>query len=709
MGKNLLFAFLGVAIIVTFILLVLQEGGREWKAYQRDFRNMAVEIIGQQIRKTSDNNEGGRQRLKRSLADESAWTVEIQQIYLKDLDVIDRCTTCHLGINDQRWSEAPQPFTSHTRPVLSLHSPSKFGCTVCHLGQGLATTTKDAHGQSANWGNPLLPPDYIEASCSKCHANLTFREAPVLDRGKYLVARMGCLGCHQAKGFSGGEKIGPRLDWIKFKTEPEWISRFLKEPKSYSKETRMPDFKLKEDEIQQIREFLLSLAEKNGGNYRAKLPQVDPLDFSPEEMEKGKQLVKELACTTCHTIKGIEETGFFQHDKPGPDLSKVGSKLKADWLQLYLKDPSVYQPGSRMPTYRLEDKEIREVSLFLLSLKEGDKGELSEVNNKERLAVFSQTLAIDQKKAEQGKLLVSKYNCVGCHDIQGINKGEKGPDWDGIASRPIGKFDFGNNPDKIERSRSAWIKTKIMKPRAFRDSLKMPQLDISEEDAVALTTLFLSLTDKKIPDSYLVEDQLVSKRRIQIPMTGPVGNLWKELKCLQCHTVGGSDIMIGPDLAFEGSRVKREWMVQYLKKPGVVRPISAARMPDLKLSEREAELLSDFIDMSLVDNNLPVNLIREEEIPGKSLKLGKKLFSRKYGCIGCHEVEGKGGKIGPEVSKLGKRLEGDWIYAYLKNPQSAIPGAMMPNFALTDEEAKALTEYLLSLEGKDLETAEMSK
>ncbi len=225
----------------------------------------------------------------------------------------------------------------------------------------------------------------------------------------------------------------------------------------------------------------------------------------------------------------------------------------------------------------------------------------------------------------------------------------------------------------------------------------MPLLDIFEQDATAITTALLSLTDRKIPKSYLMEDQTMANLPVQIPSKGSVGGLWEELKCLRCHAVGGKGGNIGPELAFEGSRVKRDWMVEYLKKPELIRPFSAARMPDFKVSHREATLLSDFIEMALIDDNVPVGIIDEGKISKKSLRRGKKLFSRKYGCIGCHQVGSKGGKIGPEVSSLGKRLEGDWVYAYLKAPQSAIPDAMMPNFALRDEEAKALTEYLMSL------------
>lgn len=694
MRKSVFFGLLGFGIIASFTLLFFEERNREWKKYQREFQRIKMTMIKEEIQNTSSGNRESRLQQPQDRGSRSR--VEIKQVYVKELDAIDRCQSCHLGMTDQRWVDAPQPFTHHTEPMLSYHPIDRFGCTPCHQGQGFGTTTRSGHGLDVNWKDPLLPLNYIEGSCNQCHADLTFREAPLLSRGKYLVKRLGCLGCHAARAFDSEEKIGPVLNRIKFKAKAGWIYRFLKKPGDYSAETRMPTFDFKDEEIRDIQEFFIDLGSKDKNIYIKKPVTREQRPFFFKDTANGKKLARSLACTTCHTIKGIEEEGFFKSDKIGPELSKVGSKLKTEWLEGYLKDPSAYQPKSKMPKYRLNDREIQELTLFLASLRwEGedapeDKKEPSSLQPKKANNT-------NGERVESGMRLIIKSNCIGCHEIRTIKEGERGPAWDGLASKAIRKFDFGNNPNQIERSKSAWIKSKILKPRSFRDSLKMPFLDISDKDAEAITTALLSLTDKKIPKSYMMGNNRVTYLRDRIPMKGPVGNLWTELKCLQCHSVGGDGGDIGPDIALEGSRVKPGWMAGYMMKPEMIRPISPARMPDLKLSEEEAVLLGNFIEMALIDNTLPLGIIHESKVSKKSLKRGKKLFSRKYGCIGCHQVDGKGGRIGPDVSRLGKRLDGDWLHAYLKDPQSTLPDAMMPNFALTDGEINKLTDYLLSL------------
>ena len=55
---------------------------------------------------------------------------------------LDRCQMCHRAVDDPRFAQAPQPLTTH--PKIPPHPFEKFGCTVCHQGQGRATTVADA-------------------------------------------------------------------------------------------------------------------------------------------------------------------------------------------------------------------------------------------------------------------------------------------------------------------------------------------------------------------------------------------------------------------------------------------------------------------------------------------------------------------------------------------------------------------------------------
>ena len=78
-------------------------------------------------------------------------------------------------------------------------------------------------------------------------------------------------------------------------------------------------------------------------------------------------------------------------------------------------------------------------------------------------------------------------------------------------------------------------------------------------------------------------------------------------------------------------------------------------------------------------------------------ELGKRLYSNKYGCNGCHSLAGEGGKVGPALDRAGFRLNGTWIYRWVKNPQAMKPETRMPALGLSDADAKAVTMYLGTL------------
>jgi cbb3-type cytochrome oxidase cytochrome c subunit len=76
---------------------------------------------------------------------------------------------------------------------------------------------------------------------------------------------------------------------------------------------------------------------------------------------------------------------------------------------------------------------------------------------------------------------------------------------------------------------------------------------------------------------------------------------------------------------------------------------------------------------------------------------GSQLY-QSLGCVGCHAINGVGGKIGPDLSKVGSRLNAERILGQLNNPKSYNPASMMPGYqTLSGDQKKVLVEYLQSL------------
>ncbi len=81
----------------------------------------------------------------------------------------------------------------------------------------------------------------------------------------------------------------------------------------------------------------------------------------------------------------------------------------------------------------------------------------------------------------------------------------------------------------------------------------------------------------------------------------------------------------------------------------------------------------------------------------KLVETGQKLYEDKYACQSCHRLGEAGGMVGPELSRAGFRLNSEWVYRWIKYPQSIQQHTKMPNFGMPNEDAIAITAYLSTL------------
>src|SRR5262249_11267605 len=126
---------------------------------QKDIEGLRAEQM--RLRKVAEAQAPSAEKdyfLNAPLLDFMAPTIKINQLILPDVvdDVnfktvpkMDRCTTCHLGIDKAGFEKYPQPFTTHSNLETYLGSKSphpidRIGCTVCHEGMGQSVSFKDA-------------------------------------------------------------------------------------------------------------------------------------------------------------------------------------------------------------------------------------------------------------------------------------------------------------------------------------------------------------------------------------------------------------------------------------------------------------------------------------------------------------------------------------------------------------------------------------
>ena len=623
-----------------------------------------------------------KEALERTLEEIRQAEITIKQIYVPELGRADRCQSCHVAIDRPVATSLRQPFAPHPGRFIFIdpHPLDRFGCTVCHRGQGRATTSpKKAHGRVRYWLEPMLDREHTSASCLKCHADpRSLRGAEKLQEGLELFKRYACYGCHKVAGYEDLPKPAPPLTEVGKKLNYSWLVKWIKNPRSVIHDARMPNFGLSDQEAHAIADFLFSFTRKERIDYRAS-------EVIPELAEQGRILYATSRCSICH--RADNRGGEFK-EIYATDLSHEGSKIQQlDWLMNRIREPKKYFPETVMPRYRFTESELRRLAGYLAD-------EFVDYEFEEIKRISPEPIA--QSSVDQGRELVRQYGCFNCHEIWGFEEGFKvGPDLSTVASKPLEQFDFGRT--KIERSHESWFKTKLKTPRVFNPDLKMPDYQLSDNEIEALNTVLLGLTRENPPREYIVTTPAPD-----FALAGEVGRLIDDVKCLTCHSIRGRGGKLAPDLSFEGSAVEEAWLKDFLRAPDMIRPL-LKQMPKFNLTEREVTLLAQFIKTALVDERIPEESWPEQPAGEVETHGGREIYQRS-GCHACHQIGSVGGAVGPNLTTVGDRLTFGYLLQRTKSARTFRPEIIEPRYDLSDPEAAALARYLKNLqESEDVE------
>jgi cytochrome c1 len=604
----------------------------------------------------------------------------IRQVWLPELGVVDRCTTCHEGLKEASLADVhEQPFREH--PAIP-HKLDEFGCVICHRGQGAATTVAEAHHSERAGEEPILPARYIESGCGQCHQN-ALTGTPHLNQGRIMLARYGCVHCHTVKLPDGSAMTAsdnpPSLAHVADKTTREWIYSWLKDPQAYAVSATMPNYKLSDADASDISAFLISSSTPRAGDTAA----VEVKSTASPDPSAGASLYGESFCASCHAVQNA--AGNVVGGDVGPELTRIGNKAKPEWLQAWLENPRSYDPTTLMPHYRFTPQQIAILAGFLQNKSDADYG------------AGVHLAPATQQQIVHGKKLVAELGCAACHQINGVRSPENfAPDLSRIGSRPLAQIVFLPG---MQHALPNYIAAKIQQPRAFGPGLKMPQFTLTTPQTDDLTNALLALTDR----SYTMPDTLrvAAVQDTNYQPAGHAGKLMSDLACFSCHRVNGRGSDMAPDLTWEGSSVQRQWLDDFLKNPNTLRPSLIRRMPRFNLSDGDRKELTDYILVVYQSPDIDPDTAPMATNPPAMVEHGRQLFYSKYACQSCHIADTKTDKgyIGPTLTAVGSRLTPAWIYAWLKDPQALRPGTIEPNQNIGDDDARALTAFLMTLKG----------
>jgi mono/diheme cytochrome c family protein len=558
--------------------------------------------------------------------------IAIQQIWKPKLGVADRCVTCHLGMGNAAPLAGDPLFQAHP-PI--PHDPKEFGCTVCHSGQGRATTKDAAHGFVSHWDEQLLSVEHQAAGCGACHNNLPLASRQELERGRLLVESLDCLSCHPMD--KRGRGTASNLTYVGLKGyRADWHAWHLAEQ-----------------------------ARDTTGVWKASYGDIPPGDLAvidtylrtrvgaPRIIE-AQSLAMERGCLGCHKVGGrggdegpaLDAAGR----KPVGDLkfdNVPGERTLVNYMRRHLIDPAGVVPGSQMPAQGFAPEEADLLSSYILFRRSRDLP--ATFLPKDRL----RREMLEEKPAPlSGAQLFAAY-CSACHGPRG-----EGRNYGSLDVR----FPANGSSDFLDVAADAFIESTLKTGRPGR---KMPALgapggSLTQEEISSLVAHLRTLQSP--PPSFAAVQQAAPDRAL--------GAQLYKADCAACHGNAGEGTPLGSPLATADNRIRGRREEAY---KALIQGVSKTAMP--KYSKYDAVTLRSLLDYMTGFTTVPGSRAAWRLGSGNAAN-GKELYLRH--CAGCHGEQGAG-KLGPALANSGflKAATTEYIAATIVRGRSGTP---MPAF-----------------------------
>jgi len=675
--------------------------------------------------------------------------------YLGGGSLVDRCQSCHLGMDPTFVPSAltvtkadlglakshNAPFTSHPDPVLlKIHPLDRFGCSTCHAGDGWGlNSVKIAHGRNLDWPYPLYYPANYEAGCQNCHAADAYTPyAPVLNRGRYLFRVKGCIGCHKYAGFD---------DQADELTDTEHSIADLARQKTANTQQ--------------------AIALTAAGN-KATSNQVAREDYA----QASDMVVRNARIETQMTALNAKEHDLFEEVKRvGPNLKEIRMKINQNWIPYWLAHTHEFAPDAQMPQFRLDPDEVKAIAAFL----------------------WQDALTGPPPPKQQpgdpvrGKKLFMERGCLACHSI-GEGSQRIGGDYAANLSR-VGekdKYDYLvrwiYNPrirtepydPFLHKDLSPADYAKAGVPFVFdaahstfegheiewENSTVMPSFRLSWQDSQDIASFLETQKTGKTyaAAAYMNDPKLFAKGKALVQFYG----------CAGCHEIAGLEDQgrIGVELTQEGSKpltqldfgfeltnaeegilpdgksaphgpwnTLKGFIEQKLTSPGIYdagryrpNPQNRLHMPQPVLSHSDLDALTTFLLGSVDDSTMPPYYLYRPKGDAAAIQKGWWIIT-KYNCMGCHQIaigqesvlqtlpmyQGANSvNLPPVLTFEGARVQPQWLKKFLANPALSAKDTnrdgvrsylqvRMPTFFFTNDEIRTLVSFFEATSSQPLQ------
>ena len=235
---------------------------------------------------------------------------------------------------------------------------------------------------------------------------------------------------------------------------------------------------------------------------------------------EAKALFHTLGCRGCHKVRGVG-------GDDGPDLTAEGNKdpgqlnfaevggerTLANWLKQHFRAPASVVPGSTMPELGLTDRQIDQLTLYMLSLRRRNFPEALWPKDRIRAERFGM-----REFATDGATLYGTY-CAACHGAKG----------EGMRYAGLAPFPAIGNPDFLRLVSDDFLREQIKRGRPGRRMPAWGELEggLRNEEIVRLVS--------HVRDLGAVAFEGDSKPRRWIQGDATEGQRLFASACARCH------------------------------------------------------------------------------------------------------------------------------------------------------------------------------
>ena len=543
-----------------------------------------------------------------------------------------------------------------------------------------------------SWSNDFLPEEPVPPTALRRTASPELDRALERRRARRLVADAMCARCHPVAATPGEPShampelaaVAPDLDGVGSRLRPGWIEQWLLDPRSVRRHARMPRL-LSTDRTEARRQaadlaaYLVAAHRDGDGDGQASPSATSP---TAGELANGRRLYAEVGCAACHgdatspppvdAAHRLHAPNPAANDETDDQALRLQDKWQPSALVRYLRDPTTFDPWSRMPKIELEAAEAASLAAYLLA----PAAEGGAAPDRASPSTATSGRAGDP---ERGRRLADELRCRSCHSLA---DGEPPP-----TASPISEL--AGRP-------STWNggSTDSSHPRYELDPAQAAEIErfLGEDVSSLARAVPAEYAERRIRSGGC----LACHARDGVPATWSAslsapGRAASEDAAADDFVVPTEDEVgpdfLPPDLTWTGEKLRSDWLAPFLdgRLDDRPRPHLRVRMPAFPAG---ADTLTAGLHHQ---HGLSASPVPDPSVDAELAGIGRDLIrGDRLGCHSCHAL-GEEPALGGEGSEetinftlVRPRLRRTYFDRFLRDPQRIMPGGKMPQFVDED-------------------------